>query len=88
MRLTPASMPSTVWPAFFLRVQSPVPTVQIGGGVFLLVVVSPSGARGTPEWRLASTPLSWLTDALVVSSAAILYVGVYRVLETVGVVTE
>ncbi|WP_167343775.1 hypothetical protein [Streptomyces mutabilis] len=40
------------------------------------------------KWRLASAPISWLTGALVVSSAAILYVGVHGVLETVGVVTE
>ncbi|MFE1138093.1 divalent metal cation transporter, partial [Streptomyces mutabilis] len=80
-----------VWTAFFLWVQSPVLMVQIGGiggGVFLLAVV-------VAVWRLRHTGVParfrtnpWLTGALVVSSAAILCVGVYGVLETVGVVTE
>ena len=80
-----------VWTAFFLWVQSPVLMVQIGGiggGIFLLAVV-------VAVWRLRHTGVParfrtnpWLTAALVVSSAAILCVGVYGVLKTVGVVAD
>ncbi|MGY5107039.1 Nramp family divalent metal transporter, partial [Streptomyces sp. 900105245] len=79
-----------VWTCFFLWVQSPVLMVQIGGiggGIFLLAVV-------IAVWRLRYTGVPrrfhsnpWMTAALVVSSVAILCVGVYGVLETVGVVT-
>ena len=80
-----------VWACFFLWIQSPVLMVQvggIGGGVFLLAVV-------VAVWRLRYTGVPkrfranpWLTAALVISSAAILCVGVYGILETLGVVTE
>ncbi|MGI5346954.1 Nramp family divalent metal transporter [Streptomyces sp. CA-250714] len=80
-----------VWTCFFLWVQSPVLMVQIGGiggGVFLLAVV-------VAVWRLRYTGVPkrfrgnpWLTAALVLSSIAILGVGVYGILETVGVVSE
>lgn len=79
-----------VWTCFFLWVQSPVLMVQIGGiggGVFLLaVVVAVWKLRytGVPK-RFRTNP--WLTAALVLSSLAILCVGVYGILETVGVVT-
>lgn len=75
----------------FLWIQSPVLMVQIGGiggGVFLLAVV-------VAVWRLRYTGVPkrfrnnpWLTAALVVSSLAILGVGVYGILETLGVVSE
>jgi Mn2+/Fe2+ NRAMP family transporter len=80
-----------VWASFFLWVQSPVLMVQIGGiggGIFLLAVV-------VAVWRLRYTGVPkrfrtnpWLTAALVVSSIAILGVGVYGILETLGVVSE
>ncbi|GAA2607600.1 Nramp family divalent metal transporter [Streptomyces axinellae] len=79
-----------VWACFFLWIQSPVLMVQvggIGGGVFLLAVV-------VAVWRLRYTGVPkrfranpWLTAALVLSSVAILCVGVYGILETLGVVT-
>ncbi|MGI5471807.1 Nramp family divalent metal transporter [Streptomyces sp. CA-132043] len=79
-----------IWTCFFLWVQSPVLMVQIGGiggGIFLLAVV-------VAVWRLRHTGVPrrfrtspWMTVALAVSSVAILCVGVYGVLETVGVVT-
>lgn len=78
-----------LWVCFFLFVQSPVLMVQIGGvggGVFLLAVV-------VAVWRLRQTGIPerfranpWLTAALVVSSAAILFLGVYGVLETLELV--
>ncbi|MER5177214.1 hypothetical protein ABT009_02345 [Streptomyces sp. NPDC002896] len=77
-----------VWAAFYLYVQSPVLMVQvggIGGGVFLLAVV-------IAVWRLRATGVEkrfranpWLTVALVVSSAAIAFLGVYGVLDTLGI---
>ncbi|WP_405806271.1 Nramp family divalent metal transporter [Streptomyces sp. NBC_01187] len=80
-----------VWMCIFLWIQSPVLMVQIGGiggGVFLLAVV-------VAVWRLRYTGVPkrfrnnpWLTAALVVSSLAILGVGVYGILETLGVVSE
>ncbi|MET8469159.1 Nramp family divalent metal transporter [Streptomyces sp. NPDC006422] len=79
-----------VWTCFFLWVQSPVLMVQIGGiggGIFLLAVVIAVWClryTGVPR-RFHSNP--WTTAALVVSSVAILCVGVYGVLETVGVVS-
>jgi Mn2+/Fe2+ NRAMP family transporter len=76
-----------VWMCFFLWVQSPVLMVQIGGiggGIFLLAVV-------VAVWRLRYTGVPprfranpWLTAALVLSSAAILFLGVYAVLDTLG----
>ncbi|MGP3975659.1 hypothetical protein ACTWQF_16935 [Streptomyces sp. 8N114] len=72
-----------VWTCFFLWVQSPVLMVQIGGiggGVFLLaVVVAVWRLRciGVPK-RFRTNP--WLTAALVLSSIAILGVGVYGIL--------
>jgi hypothetical protein len=60
----------------------------IGGGIFLLAVV-------VAVWHLRHTGVParfrtnpWLTAALVVSSAAILCVGVYGVLKTVGFVAD
>ncbi len=80
-----------VWMCIFLWIQSPVLMVQIGGiggGVFLLAVV-------VAVWRLRYTGVPkrfrnnpGLTAALVVSSLAILGVGVYGILETLGVVSE
>lgn len=77
-----------VWASFFLWVQSPVLMVQIGGiggGVFLLAVV-------IAIWRLRSTGVDkrfranpWLTAALAVSSAAIVFLGVYGVLDVFGI---
>ena len=77
-----------VWASFFLWVQSPVLMVQIGGiggGVFLLAVV-------IAVWRLRSTGVDkrfranpWLTAALAVSSAAIVFLGVYGVLDVFGI---
>ncbi|MFJ9125560.1 Nramp family divalent metal transporter [Streptomyces sp. NPDC102340] len=76
-----------VWMCFFLWVQSPVLMVQIGGiggGIFLLAVV-------IAVWRLRYTGVPprfranpWLTAALVISSAAIVCLGVYGVLDTLG----
>jgi len=76
-----------VWMCFFLWVQSPVLMVQIGGiggGIFLLAVV-------VAVWRLRYTGVPprfranpWLTAALALSSAAILFLGVYGVLDTLG----
>lgn len=76
-----------LWAAFFLYVQSPVLMVQIGGiggGVFLLAVV-------IAVWRLRTTGVDarfranpWLTAALVISSIAIAFLGVYGVLDTLG----
>ncbi|MFF9556272.1 Nramp family divalent metal transporter [Streptomyces albus] len=80
-----------VWAFFFLYVQSPVLMVQIGGiggGIFLLaVVVAVWKLRytGVPE-RFRSSP--WMTVALVISSLAILCVGVYGVLDTLGMVAS
>ncbi|MEU6351892.1 Nramp family divalent metal transporter [Streptomyces sp. NPDC047072] len=78
-----------VWGAFFLYVQSPVLMVQIGGiggGVFLLAVV-------VAVWRMRATGVprrfrsnSWRTAALALSSAAIVFLGVYGVLDTLGLV--
>ncbi|WP_327394406.1 Nramp family divalent metal transporter [Streptomyces phaeochromogenes] len=78
----------SVWASFFLFVQSPVLMVQIGGiggGVFLLAVV-------IAAWRLRSTGVEkrfrgspWLTVALAVSSAAIVFLGVYGVLDVFGI---
>ncbi|MGW0789744.1 Nramp family divalent metal transporter [Streptomyces sp. NPDC002911] len=86
IRVLTCLLPS-VWAAFFLFVQSPVLMVQIGGiggGVFLLAVV-------VAVWRLRSTGVDprfranpWLTAALVISSAAIAFLGVYGVLDTLG----
>ncbi|MER6694141.1 hypothetical protein [Streptomyces minutiscleroticus] len=79
-----------VWACFFLYVQSPVLMVQIGGiggGIFLVAVVIAVWklrCTGVPE-RFRSGP--WTTVALVVSSVAILCVGVYGVLDTLGAVT-
>ncbi|MEU7467656.1 Nramp family divalent metal transporter [Streptomyces sp. NPDC044984] len=80
-----------LWTCFFLWMQSPVLMVQIGGiggGIFLLAVV-------VAAWRLRRTGVpkrfranAWLTAALVLSSAAILCVGVYGVLKTPGAVPE
>ncbi|WP_030622958.1 Nramp family divalent metal transporter [Streptomyces sclerotialus] len=77
-----------VWAASFLFVQSPVLMVQIGGvggGIFLLAVV-------TAVWRLRATGVDRrfrgsvrLTVALAVSSAAIAFLGVYGVLDTLGI---
>ncbi|MFI6276959.1 Nramp family divalent metal transporter [Streptomyces sp. NPDC050988] len=77
-----------IWASFFLFVQSPVLMVQIGGiggGIFLLAVV-------IAAWRLRSTGVDkrfrgspWLTVALAVSSAAIVFLGVYGVLDVFGV---
>jgi hypothetical protein len=77
-----------VWASFFLFVQSPVLMVQIGGiggGVFLLAVV-------IAAWRLRSTGVEkrfrgspWLTVALAVSSTAIVFLGVYGVLDVFGI---
>ncbi|MER5178309.1 Nramp family divalent metal transporter [Streptomyces sp. NPDC002896] len=74
-----------IWMSFYLWIQSPVLMVQIGGiggGVFLLAVV-------IAVWRLRYTGVAprfranpWLTAALVLSSAAILFLGVYGVLDT------
>ncbi|MGS2587664.1 Nramp family divalent metal transporter [Streptomyces hebeiensis] len=76
------------WTVLFLFVQSPVLMVQIGGiggGVFLLAVV-------IAVWRLRSTGVDprfrgsgWLTVALGVSSAAIVFLGVYGVLDVLGI---
>lgn len=78
----------TVWAALFLFVQSPVLMVQVGGlggGVFLLAVV-------IAAWRLRATGVErrfrgsvWLTVALGISSAAIVFLGVYGILEVFGV---
>ncbi|MFB7998801.1 hypothetical protein ACFC4G_38985 [Streptomyces sp. NPDC056002] len=58
----------------------------IGGGIFLLVVVVV-----VVVWRLRYTGVPprfranpWLTAALVMSSAAILFLAVYAVLDTLG----
>lgn len=77
-----------VWAAFFLFVQSPVLMVQIGGiggGVFLLAVV-------IAAWRLRGTGVdrrfrgsAWLTAALALSSAAIAFLGLYGILDTLGI---
>ncbi|MFH8573737.1 Nramp family divalent metal transporter [Streptomyces sp. NPDC017993] len=77
-----------LWAASYLFVQSPVLMVQIGGiggGAFLLAVV-------VAVWRLRSTGVErrfrgspWLTFALAVSSAAIVFLGVYGVLDVLGV---
>ncbi|MPY48975.1 Nramp family divalent metal transporter [Streptomyces acidicola] len=77
-----------VWAASFLYVQSPVLMVQIGGiggGIFLLAVV-------VAVWRLRATGVerrfranAWLTAALVLSSAAIVFLGVYGVLDVLGI---
>ncbi|MEV0386607.1 hypothetical protein [Nonomuraea sp. NPDC050643] len=73
-----------VWAMFFLFVQSPVIMVQIGalgGGVFLIAVVVAvwrlRGAGVDPRYR--GSPL--LTVALVLSSAAITFLGLYALLE-------
>lgn len=76
-----------VWAAVFLYLQSPVLMVQIGGiggGVFLLAVV-------VAVWRLRTTGVDrrfrgspWPTAALAVSSVAIVCLGVYGVLDTLG----
>ncbi|MFZ3599125.1 Nramp family divalent metal transporter [Streptomyces sp. BH104] len=79
-----------VWTAFFLYVQSPVVMVQIGGiggGIFLVAVV-------IAVWRLRGTGVParfrsnrWLTAALMLSSLAILALGVLGVLDTLGIVS-
>ncbi|MEW2401212.1 Nramp family divalent metal transporter [Streptomyces sp. NPDC046862] len=76
-----------LWAASFLYVQSPVLMVQIGGiggGVFLLAVV-------IAVWRLRATGVerrfranAWFTAALALSSAAIVFLGVYGVLDVLG----
>lgn len=77
-----------LWAASFLYIQSPVLMVQIGGiggGVFLLAVV-------IAVWRLRATGVErrfranvWLTAALALSSAAIVFLGVYGVLDVLGI---
>ncbi len=76
-----------LWAGSFLFVQSPVLMVQIGGiggGIFLLAVV-------VAVWRLRSTDVErrfrgspWLTVALLLSSAAIVFLGIYGVLDVLG----
>ncbi|EFL27819.1 conserved hypothetical protein [Streptomyces himastatinicus ATCC 53653] len=73
-----------VWMGIFLWVQSPVLMVQIGGiggGIFLLAVV-------VAVWRLRYTGVPtrfrgshWLTAALVLSSVATFFLGIYGVLD-------
>ncbi|TDC64300.1 Nramp family divalent metal transporter [Streptomyces hainanensis] len=77
-----------LWAASFLWVQSPVLMVQIGGiggGIFLCAVV-------VAVWRLRTVGVDrrfrgnpWLTVALVLSSAAIAFLGVYAVLDVFGI---
>ncbi|NJQ01172.1 Nramp family divalent metal transporter [Streptomyces zingiberis] len=88
IRILTVCLPA-LWLCFFLYVQSPVLMVQIGGiggGIFLLAVV-------VAVWRLRSTGVparfrssTRLTVALVLSSAAIAFLGVYGVLNTLGVI--
>ena len=75
----------------FLWMRSPVLMVRtggIGGGVFLFaVVVAVRRLRHTGVPQHFRTD-GWLTAALVLSSLAILCVGVYGVLKTLGAVPE
>ncbi|TDC05496.1 divalent metal cation transporter [Streptomyces sp. 8K308] len=87
IRLLTVCLPP-LWASSYLWVQSPVLMVQIGGiggGVFLLAVV-------IAVWRLRALGVErrfrgspWLTVALVVSSAAIAFLGVYAVLDVFGI---
>ncbi|MCX2730132.1 Nramp family divalent metal transporter [Saccharopolyspora sp. NFXS83] len=87
VRLLTTAFPP-LWAVLFLFAQEPVLMVQIGGigsGVFLLAVV-------VAVWHLRSTEVDrrfranrWLTAALMLSSAAIMVLGVYTVLEVFGI---
>ncbi|ASO17858.1 Mn2+/Fe2+ NRAMP family transporter [Actinoalloteichus hoggarensis] len=77
-----------LWASFYLFVQSPVLMVQIGGigsGVFLIAVVIGVWYLRTKEPDKRFRPNPFITGALVVSSIAIMALGVYSALEVFGI---
>jgi Mn2+/Fe2+ NRAMP family transporter len=86
MKVMTIGMP-IIWAASFLIIKSPVLMVQIGGvasGVFLVaVVIAVWNLRPSVERRFRRSPF-W-TIALVFSSAAIAFIGIYSALTVFGV---
>lgn len=77
-----------MWAAFYLFLQSPVLMVQIGGigsGIFLVAVVIAVWKLRSDEADKSHRPHPAITVALVVSSFAIMALGVYSVLTVFGI---
>lgn len=77
-----------LWAVFYLFVQSPVLMVQIGGiggGIFLVAVVIAVWKLRSDETDKQHRPHPGITVALVISSLAIMALGVYSVMQVFGI---